>query len=98
MISPSEKSLAESSNFFLPSVTDSKPRDADTTAKIQKVVQDAHTLQKLAQAYDINQFLNESPGKSAIRETDLSAITCVATNISQTLDDVPNVVGASTIC
>lgn len=37
MISPSEKSLAESSNFFLPSVTDSKPRDADTTAKIQKV-------------------------------------------------------------
>ncbi|KAK2666878.1 hypothetical protein RAB80_017299 [Fusarium oxysporum f. sp. vasinfectum] len=74
MISPSEKSLAESSNFFLPSVTDSKPRDADTTAKIQKVVQDAHTLHKLAQAYDINQFLNESPGKSTIRETDLSAI------------------------
>ncbi|EXM13183.1 hypothetical protein FOTG_18356 [Fusarium oxysporum f. sp. vasinfectum 25433] len=88
MISPSEKSLAESSNFFLPSVTDSKPRDADTTAKIQKVVQDAHTLHKLAQAYDINQFLNESPGKSTIRETDLSAIAYVATNISQTLDDV----------
>ncbi|KAL7757064.1 hypothetical protein ACKLNR_014057 [Fusarium oxysporum f. sp. zingiberi] len=74
MISPSKKSLAESSNFFLPSVTDSKPRDADTTAKIQKVVQDAHTLHKLAQAYDVNQFLNESPGKSTIRETDLSAI------------------------
>lgn len=53
-----------------------------------QVVQDAHTLHKLAQAYDINQFLNESPGKSTIRETDLSAIAYVATNISQTLDDV----------
>ncbi|EWZ29286.1 hypothetical protein FOQG_17459 [Fusarium oxysporum f. sp. raphani 54005] len=37
MISPSEKSLTESSNFFLQSITDSKPRDADTTAKVQKV-------------------------------------------------------------
>ncbi|KAG7436795.1 hypothetical protein Forpi1262_v002086 [Fusarium oxysporum f. sp. raphani] len=88
MISPSEKSLTESSNFFLQSITDSKPRDADTTAKVQKVVQDAHTLHKLAQAYDINQFLNESPGKSTICETDLSAIACLASNISQTLDDV----------
>ncbi|RKK64408.1 hypothetical protein BFJ69_g16723 [Fusarium oxysporum] len=54
MISPSEKSLAESSNFFLQPITYSKPRDADTAAKIQKVVRDAHTLHKLAQAYDIN--------------------------------------------
>jgi len=88
MISPSEKSLTESSNFFLQSITDSKPRDADSTAKVQKVVQDAHTLHKLAQAYDINQFLNGSPGKSTIRETDLSTIACLASNISQTLDDV----------
>lgn len=51
-------------------------------------MQDAHTLHKLARAYDINQFLNESPGTSTIRETDLSAITCVATNLSQPLDDV----------
>jgi hypothetical protein len=88
MISPSEKSLAEPSNLFLRSIIDSKPRDADSTAKIQKVMQDAHTLHKLAQAYDINQFLNESPGKSIIRETDLSAMACLARNISQALDDV----------
>jgi hypothetical protein len=37
MISPSKKSLAESSNFFLQSITDSKLRDVDTAAKIQKV-------------------------------------------------------------
>ncbi|EXM13760.1 hypothetical protein RAB80_014055 [Fusarium oxysporum f. sp. vasinfectum] len=88
MILPFEKSLAESNNFFLQSITDSKPRDVDTTAKIQKVVQDAHTLHELSQAYDINQFLNESPGKSTIHETDLTAIACLATNISPTLDDV----------
>ncbi|KAF4338781.1 lipase class 3 [Fusarium beomiforme] len=39
MISPSEKSLAESSNFFLQPITDSKPRDADTAAKIHSISQ-----------------------------------------------------------
>ncbi|KAM0193505.1 hypothetical protein ACHAPA_009394 [Fusarium lateritium] len=52
---------------------------------MQTVLQDAHTLQKLAQSYDIAQFLNQT---SATNNRDLSAIATLAGNISQALDEI----------
>ncbi|KAM0231511.1 hypothetical protein ACHAP5_011042 [Fusarium lateritium] len=86
MISPSPQDPAqvESSNFFQrPGVNCSD--NTTQTIKMQTVLQDAHTLQKLAQSYDIAQFLNKA---SATDTCDLLAIATLAGNISQALDEI----------
>ncbi|KAJ4129163.1 hypothetical protein NW768_007698 [Fusarium equiseti] len=52
---------------------------------MQTLLQDAHTLQKLAQSYDIAQFLNKT---SATDAHQLSDIATLAGNISQALEEM----------
>jgi hypothetical protein len=56
-----------------------------STLTLKQVIQDAYTLQKLAQSYDIAQFLNKT---SATDDSHLSDIAILAGNISQALDEM----------
>ncbi|KAJ4122926.1 hypothetical protein NW768_009916 [Fusarium equiseti] len=57
MLPPSDETMAESRNFFLPRTPSSNSADANII-QTTKLLQDAHTLRQLAQSHDIDQFLN----------------------------------------
>ncbi|CAG7561781.1 unnamed protein product [Fusarium equiseti] len=86
MISPSEQDMvqAESANFFQRTSVASSDK-TNRTIKMQTVLQDAHTLQKLAERYDIAHFLNKA---SATDDCRFSDIATLAGNISQALDEM----------
>ncbi|KAF4986940.1 hypothetical protein FGRMN_10612 [Fusarium graminum] len=74
----------EPRNYFQrPSVSCS---NTDHATKIRTILQDARTLQKLAQSHDIEQFLNQSTNPTT--DDDLSAIAALAGNISEALDEM----------
>ncbi|CAJ0538649.1 Ff.00g066580.m01.CDS01 [Fusarium sp. VM40] len=91
MIPPSQQgpTQLESGNFFHRSGVDYS-RNIDEAAKIQRISQDAHTLHKLAQSYDIGQFLNKPSiaSTSSANDIDISAVVTLAANISQALDEI----------
>jgi len=86
MIPPSPQDVAhvESANFFQRTSVGSSDKTSQTI-KMQTLLQDAHTLQKLAESYDIARFLNKP---SATDDCHLSDIATLARNISQALDDM----------
>lgn len=93
MIPPSQQRSAqahsEPSNFFRrPGVDYSGNMDEAT--KIYTISQDAHTLYKLAQSYDMDQFLNKPSiaSASSANDMDISPIVTLAGNISQALDEI----------
>ncbi|KAH7180017.1 uncharacterized protein B0J16DRAFT_374966 [Fusarium flagelliforme] len=86
MISPSPQDMAqaESANFFQRTSVGSSDK-TNQTIKMQTLLQDAHTLQKLAESYDIAHFLNKA---SATDDCHISDIATLAGNISQALDEM----------
>jgi hypothetical protein len=57
---------------------------------LNQISQDARKLHKLAQSYDIDQFLNNASivSTSSANDADISAIATLARNISQALDEI----------
>ncbi|RGP77967.1 transcription factor [Fusarium longipes] len=86
MISFSQRDPAhvETSNFFQrPGVKHSD--NTDQKNKIRTILEDAYALQKLAQSCDIDRFMNKAPTTD---DCDLSAISTLAGNITQALDEI----------
>ncbi|KAH7245721.1 hypothetical protein BKA59DRAFT_173950 [Fusarium tricinctum] len=81
---PSGNSLAPPTNFFLPPISE-LPDNNKTAAKIQIILQDAHTLKQLVQSQDITQFLNQTPN---ISHVELSTMASLADNISRVMNTV----------
>ncbi|KAI1050825.1 hypothetical protein LB507_009239 [Fusarium sp. FIESC RH6] len=86
MLSPSQHDLAqsESSNFFQRPGA-SCGSSTKQTIKLRAVLQDAYTLQKLAEFQDVSQFLNNNPTTDSCH---LSAMAALAGNISQSLEEM----------
>ncbi|KAF5668660.1 transcription factor [Fusarium heterosporum] len=87
MISSPQQNLAqpEPNNFFQRAKT-SGSCTTDHATKIRAILQDARTIQKLAQSHDIEQFLNQST--TSANDDDLSDIAALAGNISRVLDEM----------
>ncbi|ESU08448.1 hypothetical protein FGSG_04626 [Fusarium graminearum PH-1] len=79
-------STARSSNFFLQPLINSTSVDFTTAALIHPILQDVHTLRKLADAQNIDRFLNDPI--DVTNDKNLSMMSNLALDISQALHSI----------
>ncbi|UZP40243.1 hypothetical protein NXS19_008059 [Fusarium pseudograminearum] len=79
-------SMSRPSNFFLQPLINSTTVDSTTAALIHPILQDVHTLRKLADAQNIDHFLNDPI--AVTDDKSLSIMSNLALDISQALHSI----------